>query len=189
PASRPLTVRQSAAGRAAPSPLRSGKSTGLFPDQTGEATPIADRGTKTPPPSQEKGQIMALLATVAPGEGDETVAIIAAQNDCFRRTLGHGAQWNGQPLLGKAVTTPGFRALPEIIQIALTSEVVNFKAFDADNDPYGDHSFGVVEMNGHRAFWKVDVYDTDYTFGVSLPDATDPHQVRRVLTLYLPSEH
>ncbi|WP_243786332.1 DUF3768 domain-containing protein [Paracoccus versutus] len=132
---------------------------------------------------------MALLATVAPGEGDETVAIIAAQNDCFRRTLGHGAQWNGQPLLGKAVTTPGFRALPEIIQIALTSEVVNFKAFDADNDPYGDHSFGVVEMNGHRAFWKVDVYDTDYTFGVSLPDATDPHQVRRVLTLYLPSEH
>ncbi|REG26907.1 hypothetical protein ATH84_10829 [Paracoccus versutus] len=56
PASRPLTVRQSAAGRAAPSPLRSGKSTGLFPDQIGEATPIADRGTKTPPPSQKEAR-------------------------------------------------------------------------------------------------------------------------------------
>lgn len=132
---------------------------------------------------------MALLTSVAVDGRDDAVAILAAQNDCFRRTLGHGAQWNGQPLLGKVVTTPGFRALPETIQIALTCETVTFKAFDAENDPYGDHSFGVVEMNGHRAFWKVDVYDTDYTFGVSLPDATDPQQVRRVLTLYLPSEH
>ena len=117
------------------------------------------------------------------------MAIIAEQNDCFRRTLGFAPVWNGQPLHGMAVTTPGFRDLPEFVQIALTREMVNCKNFDAENDPYGDHSFGVVEVNGHRAFWKIDIYDMDYSFGVSLPEATDPRQVRRVLTLYLPSEH
>ena len=132
---------------------------------------------------------MALLNPVAPEVRAEAVAIIAAQNDCFRRTLGFAAKWNGQPLQGMAVTTPGFRDLPEFIQIALTREMVNCKTFDAENDPYGDHSFGVVEVNGHRAFWKVDIYDTDYSFGVSLPEATDPRHVHRVLTIYLPSEH
>lgn len=132
---------------------------------------------------------MALLNSAAPEEQADAVAIIAAQNDCFRRTIGFAPVWNGQTLHGMAVTTPGFRALPEFIQIALTREMVNCTAFNAENDPYGDHSFGVVEVNGHKAFWKVDVYDTDYSFGVSLPEATDPRQVRRVLTLYLPAEH
>lgn len=116
-------------------------------------------------------------------------SIIAAQNDLFRRTLGNDPIWNGQKLEGQAVTTPGFRALPEDMQIILLREVVNFNAFDKDCDPWGDHSFGVAEMNGYRIFWKIDLYDADYTFGVSLIDAIDPAQVRRVLTIYLPSEH
>lgn len=130
---------------------------------------------------------MALLNPVAPEERADAVAIIAAQNDCFRRTIGFAPVWNGAPLHGMAVTTPGFRALPEFIQIALTREMVNFKAFDAENDPHGDHSFGVVSVNGHEAFWKLDLYDADFRYGAI--DASDPHQVRRVLTLYLPSEH
>lgn len=132
---------------------------------------------------------MALLNPVAPEDWAESTAIIAAQNDCFRRTLGFAAAWNGQALHGQAVTTPGFVALPECVQIALMGQTVTFKDFTPDNDPNGDHSFGVVEVNGQQAFWKVDVYDLDYCYGVTLLDATDPQQVRRVLTLYLPSEH
>ena len=36
-------------------------------------------------------------------------------------------------------------------------------------------------------FWKIDLYDPAYHFGAETP--SDPEQTRRVLTLYLPSEH
>lgn len=116
-------------------------------------------------------------------------AVIAEQNDVFRMALGGAPCWKGNYLLGMAVTTPGFRALPETNQKALLLEVATFSDFSEENDPWGDHSFGVVEAYGTRIFWKIDIYDTEYSFGVSLPKAHDPAQVRRVLTLYLPIEH
>ena len=45
----------------------------------------------------------------------------------------------------------------------------------------------VVEAHGVAIFWKIDLYDTAYTYGAENP--SDPEQTRRVLTLYLPSEH
>ena len=116
--------------------------------------------------------------------------MIAEQNDAFRRALGFAALWRGQHLKGRTVATPGFLAIPERTQAALMNAVITFTDWTEDNDPYEDHSFGRVEAHGTAIFWKIDLYDTDYTFGATMPEcATDPEQVRRVLTLYLPSEH
>lgn len=135
---------------------------------------------------------MAAIAetTAVPDPEAPARAILAEQNDIFRRALGRDAVWNGQVLQGMVVTTPGFRALPDTLQARLVAEVICFADFNEDNDPWGDHGFAVVEIDGTRIFWKIDLYDTDYSFGAgTTEDATDPEKTRRVLTLYLPSEH
>ena len=116
--------------------------------------------------------------------------MIAEQNDSFRRVLGFAALWRDHHLKGRAVVTQGFDALPVATKSALMEKVINFNEWTEENDPWEDHSFGRVEAHGTAIFWKIDLYDTDYTFGATMPEcATDPEQVRRVLTLYLPSEH
>ena len=115
---------------------------------------------------------------------------IADQNDIFRRSYGFAAQWNGQPLEGRVVTTPGFLALSDYLQAMLLLEVGRFNDFNADNDMWEDHSFGIVTVDSVSIYWKIDLFDTAYNFGAATPeDATDPEKTRRVLTLYLPSEH
>ena len=116
--------------------------------------------------------------------------LIAEQNDAFRRCLGFAALWRDHHLKGRAVVTPGFEALPVATKSALMEKVINFTDFTEENDPWEDHSFGRVEADGAAIFWKIDLYDTAYTYGATMPDcACDPDQTRRVLTLYLPSEH
>ncbi len=113
--------------------------------------------------------------------------LIAEQNDAFRQVLGFAALWRGQHLKGRTVATPGFLAIPERTQAALMNAVITFTDWTEDNDPYEDHSFGRVEAHGVAIFWKIDLYDTAYRYGAETP--SDPEQTRRVLTLYLPSEH
>ena len=42
--------------------------------------------------------------------------------------------------------TAGVRALSEARQLEILTAVANFDRFDADNDPYGEHDFGAVEL-------------------------------------------
>ena len=116
--------------------------------------------------------------------------LIAEQNDAFRRCLGFAALWRDHHLKGCAVVTQGFEALPVATKSALLEKVINFTDFTEENDPWEDHSFSRVEADGTAIFWKIDLYDTAYTYGATMPDcACDPDQTRRVLTLYQPSEH
>ena len=125
-----------------------------------------------------------------PVRGDVLRAMIGKQNDAFRRCLGVGAIWQHHHLKGRTFVTPGFEALPVATKSALMEKVINFTDFTEENDPWGDRSFGRVEAEGVAIYWKIDLYDTAYTFGATMPDcACDPDQTRRVLTLYLPSEH
>ena len=59
-------------------------------------------------------------------------------NDAFRRSFAGG----------RVVETPGVAALPEADRIAVLLAVRRFDRFDADNDPYGEHDFGAVEVGG-----------------------------------------
>ncbi|MCG9081578.1 DUF3768 domain-containing protein [Laribacter hongkongensis] len=61
-------------------------------------------------------------------------------NDALRTSLG-GGRW---------MLTAGFRALPPRQQVDLLQAVRAFDAFDAGNDPWGEHDFGAVEAGGVR---------------------------------------
>jgi hypothetical protein len=88
---------------------------------------------------------------------------------------------------GLIVLTCGLEALgPEVVQTVVDA-VSRFEAFTSDNDPYGEHDFGSVEVQGHRVFFKIDYYDLDLTY--RSPDPADPIVTRRVMTLMLAEEY
>ncbi|RWB95680.1 MAG: DUF3768 domain-containing protein [Mesorhizobium sp.] len=49
------------------------------------------------------------------------------------------------------------------------------------NDPYGEHDFGTVEVDGETFFWKIDYYDLQLE-GLS-EDPTDPSVTCRVMAI------
>ena len=40
--------------------------------------------------------------------------------------------------------------------------VKHFYQFGRSNDPYGEHDFGLFEIDGIQYFWKFDYYDSKY---------------------------
>ena len=88
---------------------------------------------------------------------------------------------------GLIVLTRGLEALgPELVQTVVDA-VGRFDAFTPNNDPYGEHDFGSVEVQGYRVFFKIDYYDLDLS-GYS-PDPADPKVTRRVMPLMLAEEY
>ncbi|TQM89738.1 DUF3768 domain-containing protein [Roseinatronobacter monicus] len=111
-------------------------------------------------------------------------AIIAKQNDAFRAMmpLGGHKTYLGQTVTTRAVAAKGFDFLLNA-QIAVAA----FNDFNEENDPYGDHTFGVVTVSGERLFWKIDLYDLNFEYGSDQPE--NPERTRRVLTIMLPSDY
>ena len=103
---------------------------------------------------------------------------IAALNDSLRHTLSGG----------RIYKTDGIDALDANIQAKILEAVQTFADFTADNDPYGEHDFGAIEVAGRRCFWKIDYFDRrDLDLGAEDPanDAT----TERVLTIMLAEEY
>lgn len=109
-------------------------------------------------------------------------ADLAWINDRFRSTW--GADFT---IPGQIVMTRGVAALPYEAQVKIMVTVMQFADFTEDNDPYGDHSFGVFTIEGERLYWKIDYYDRDYRYGSE--DPRDLAQTGRVLTILLASEY
>jgi hypothetical protein len=122
--------------------------------------------------------------SIAEAESDVQSAVVARQNDAFRAAL---LSNGGSGFPGKTVCTQGIAAEGPLFMAELLHAVATFDAFNEDNDPYGDHTFGVLEVSGTRVYWKIDLYDEEYEFGSE--DPADPERTRRVLTLLLPSEY
>ena len=99
-------------------------------------------------------------------------------NDKFR-TRGLG--------IGSLMITSGVRAAGAEFVAAALGAVREYTAFGSDNDPYGEHDFGAFDLGGQRLFFKFDYYDRALQ-GHS-PDAADPKQTHRVLTVMLASEY
>lgn len=97
-------------------------------------------------------------------------------NDAFRKTLD-----GGQCLFTAGVSDMG---IP--FATAALAAVRAFDAFDADNDPHGEHDFGAFEIAERKLFWKIDYYDNSLEFGSN--DPADPAQTKRVLTIMLAEE-
>jgi hypothetical protein len=68
---------------------------------------------------------------------------------------------------------------------ALTQAIHDFTAFDEDNDPYGEHDFGALNLEGERILWKIDYYDQSLGYWC---DPLDP-KCRRVMTVMLAEDY
>jgi hypothetical protein len=105
-------------------------------------------------------------------------AKIRELNDLARTAMG---------VAGRVIQTQGIQALDPQLQSRVREAVETFDEFTADNDPYGEHDFGAVEVGGHRVFWKIDYYDRGLEYGSE--DPSDPSQTTRVLTIMLAEEY
>ena len=104
-------------------------------------------------------------------------ARIRALNDAFRRSLSGG----------RVVTTAGIAAIQADVRGVIVRRVQLFNAFDAENDPYGEHDFGIFEEHGYKVYWKIDYFDPTMDGGSE--DPADPAKTMRVLTIMLAEEY
>lgn len=102
---------------------------------------------------------------------------VAQLNDQLRRTF----------LGGTVVMTHGVQSLPEGTQKALIQAVQSFDRFDEDNDPYGEHDFAMIQLDGQTFYWKIDYYDLNLEYRSE--DPADPAKTKRVLTLMRAEEY
>ena len=83
--------------------------------------------------------------------------------------------------------TRGFQALDLLTQAEAVYRIRHFKSFTPDNDPYQEHDFGKLKVNGQDILWKIDYYDRDCRYGSQNP--SDLTQTHRVLTVMLANEY
>ena len=67
-------------------------------------------------------------------------------------------------------------------------KLINETPIEPGNDPHGERDFGVVEFQGHKIFWKVDVYANDGTFLWGSETPWDVEQSFRIVTIMLASD-
>ena len=102
---------------------------------------------------------------------------IRTLNDAFRQSF----------VGGRVMMTSGVNALDDADRLALLAAVRAFDAFTPDNDPYGEHDFGGIDIKGSKFFWKLDYYDLQCRSGS--PDPADPAVTTRVLTIMRAEEY
>jgi hypothetical protein len=112
-----------------------------------------------------------------PSELSNAVPRIQELNDAFRRSF----------IGGVVVVTAGFESLPADRRRLILAKVRAFDQFDEDNDPHGEHDFGLIEDGGPRYFWKIDPYDREME--LMSPDPANPVVTTRVLTVMLADEY
>jgi hypothetical protein len=105
------------------------------------------------------------------------VTTIRELNDQFRQSLRGGM----------LVMTAGVIALGQERQLKILEAVAKFEGFDEGNDPYGEHDFGALEVEGERLFFTLDYYDQDLS--AHSPDPADASVTKRVLTIMLADEY
>lgn len=99
-------------------------------------------------------------------------------NDQFRRS-GQGR--------GSIMLTQGIQGMGgDFVQRTLVG-VRAFDAFSEETDPWGEHDFGALEIDGEKVFFKIDYYTPDLTAGSENP--ANGGETHRVLTIMLASEY
>ncbi|MCO4839129.1 MAG: DUF3768 domain-containing protein [Rhodobacteraceae bacterium] len=103
---------------------------------------------------------------------------VRALNDRFRvEGLGNGT----------VLLTQGIQEAGQAFVVATVDAVRSFNDFSKDNDPWGEHDFGAVEIEDRKVFWKLDYYDPSMTQGSENP--ANEALTHRVLTIMFASEY
>lgn len=88
---------------------------------------------------------------------------------------------------GQVLVTRGISALPADTLARVLAAVRAFDAFNADNNPWGEHDVGAFDVSGHRIFFKIDYLSADSD--MASDDPTDASQTRRIMTIMLAEEY
>lgn len=88
---------------------------------------------------------------------------------------------------GRLFITGGVLALGDGAVAEALEALACFEDFSESNDPYGEHDFGCIVVQGERLFWKIDYYDASLTSHAV--DPADAAKCVRVLTLMLAREY
>lgn len=89
---------------------------------------------------------------------------------------------------GKIMMTQGVASLGEEMVSNIINVMREYSAWSKDNDPYGEHDFGVITLaESLKVFFKIDYYDERLEFGSV--DPADPKKTTRVLTIMLTEEY
>ena len=108
----------------------------------------------------------------------DTKARIRALNDAWRRCRrGHG----------RTFIAAGLHAQGPAFVAKVMALVRSFEDFTPDNDPWGEHDFGALTVEGRKVFWKIDYYDPTLTMGSE--DPSDESKTCRVLTVMLAEDY
>jgi len=118
---------------------------------------------------------------------NEVTAQIQAKNDALRQGL-------FTPEGGMCSVTRGVHDLPVEAKAQVLLAVKNYDNFNEDNDPHGEHEFGIVELEGiPKVFWKIDYFEDakmdcnpDSNFGENEEDFINAY---RLLTIMLADEY
>ena len=108
---------------------------------------------------------------------EKSPASIARLNDMLR-TKGIG---------GEIYATPGVINLSHSMRARVLKAITQFSEFSENNDPYNEHDFGKVEVEGESFFFKIDAYDLNLQFASDNP--LDPAKTRRVMTIMRAEEY
>ena len=112
--------------------------------------------------------------------------IVAQVNDRFRKSI---LTIPRHPK-GKAATTQGVANLDTLTKVKLFNAVRSFDDFTEDNDPYGEHDFGSIVIDGEKYFWKIDYYESaECVYGVDDTDIDAMLNAYRVLMIMLADEY
>lgn len=104
-------------------------------------------------------------------------ASISRLNDLLR-TQGIG---------GRVVATLGVQNLSHETHGKVVEAIRVFDNFSGDDDPYLEHDFGAVEIDGDKFFFKIDYYDPSLKYGSE--DPSDPEKTTRVMTIMRAEEY
>jgi len=102
---------------------------------------------------------------------------VAALNDRLR-TSGLG---------GQVLASAGLVALGDELVAQVLTAVRSFSSFTPDNDPYGEHDFGTVDIGGQSVVWKIDYYDRSMRYASESP--ADQAVTSRVMTMMLAEDY
>ena len=110
-------------------------------------------------------------------------------NDALRRQCIPNVTTPPGPQHGTTMMTIGVQALPDETQIAVLKAVATFDSFGPDNDPFGEHDFGLLEIEGEKLFWKIDCFEKGSNFQAGAETPEDAATTDRVLTIMLAEEY